>query len=106
MQAPAATRLIEGGGPRRGAENLACESEDTGGQWPVDHPGDLLASAVGGWLRFLDDGRIKIGSNRVEHNMPPIALNKKNAVFAGCDEGGGTAREAETHEHGPRCTWQ
>jgi transposase len=38
-------------------------------------------------LRFLDDGRIEIDSNTVERSMRPVALNRKNALFAGSDEG-------------------
>ncbi len=38
--------------------------------------------------RFLDDGRIEIDTNAVERAMRPIALNRKNALFAGSDEGG------------------
>ena len=41
-----------------------------------------------GLLRFLDDGRIEIDSNTVERSIRPIALNRKNALFAGSDEGG------------------
>jgi transposase len=47
--------------------------------------------ALGLWdglVRFLDDGRIEIDSNTVERSMRPIALNRKNALFAGSDEGG------------------
>jgi transposase len=40
-----------------------------------------------GLVRFLDDGRIEIDSNTVERAMRPIALNRKNALFAGSDEG-------------------
>jgi len=40
-----------------------------------------------GLVRFLDDGRIEIDSNAVERAMRPIALNRKNALFAGHDEG-------------------
>jgi transposase len=40
-----------------------------------------------GLLRFLDDGRIEIDSNTVERAMRPIALTRKNALFAGSDEG-------------------
>ena len=42
----------------------------------------------GGLIRFLDDGRIEIDSNTIERSMRPIALNRKNALFAGHDEGG------------------
>jgi transposase len=36
---------------------------------------------------FLDDGRIEIDSNTVERAIRPIALNRKNALFAGSDRG-------------------
>ena len=41
-----------------------------------------------GLTRFLDDGRIEIDSNIVERSIRPIALNRKNALFAGSDKGG------------------
>jgi transposase len=75
-----------------------------------------LVNAFGGWLRaqrlrisaksrlgeklayihrhwtglqiFLTDGRVEIDSNPVENLVRPIALNRKNALFAGHDEGG------------------
>ena len=40
-----------------------------------------------GLIRYLDDGRIEIDSNTVERSMRPIALNRKNALFAGHDQG-------------------
>ena len=42
----------------------------------------------GGLSRFLEDGRIEIDTNVVERSIRPIALNRKNALFAGSDEGG------------------
>jgi len=41
-----------------------------------------------GLLVFLSDGRVEIDSNAVENKIRPIALNRKNALFAGHDEGG------------------
>lgn len=41
-----------------------------------------------GLTRFVEDGRIEIDSNSVERAIRPIALNRKNALFAGSDEGG------------------
>jgi transposase len=41
-----------------------------------------------GLTRFLDDGRIDLDSNPVERSIRPLALNRKNALFAGSDEGG------------------
>ncbi len=40
-----------------------------------------------GLARFIDDGRIEIDSNTVERSIRPIALNRKNALFAGSDGG-------------------
>lgn len=41
-----------------------------------------------GLTRFLDDGRIELDSNAVERSIRPLALNRKNALFAGSDDGG------------------
>ncbi len=41
----------------------------------------------GGLTRFLEDGRIELDTNIVERGMRPIALNRKNALFAGHDVG-------------------
>jgi hypothetical protein len=41
-----------------------------------------------GLTRFVDDGCIEIDSNVVERAIRPIALNRKNALFAGSDGGG------------------
>jgi hypothetical protein len=41
-----------------------------------------------GLTRFVDDGRIEIDSNTVERSIRPIALNRKNALFAGSDSDG------------------
>lgn len=40
-----------------------------------------------GLCLFLVDGRIEIDSNAVERTIRPIALNRKNALFAGHDAG-------------------
>ena len=41
-----------------------------------------------GLTRFVDNGRIEIDSNVVERSIRPIALNRKNALFAGSYGGG------------------
>mgnify|MGYP001788395018 CR=1 FL=1 len=41
-----------------------------------------------GLIRFLDDGRLELDTNIVERAMRPIALGRKNALFAGADSGG------------------
>ena len=38
-----------------------------------------------GLTRFIDDGRIELDNNTVERSIRPIALNRKNALFAGAD---------------------
>ncbi len=40
-----------------------------------------------GLTRFLDDGCIELDANIVEPGIRPIVLNRKNALFAGHDEG-------------------
>ncbi len=52
---------------------------------------DAIRYALTRWTglsRFLDDGRIEIDSNTVERSIRPLALNRKNALFAGSDDGG------------------
>lgn len=53
--------------------------------------GEAIHYALTRWdglSRFLDDGRIDLDSNTVERSIRPLALNRKNALFAGSDEGG------------------
>jgi len=53
--------------------------------------GEKLAYIHNHWeglQTFLTDGRVEIDSNKVENLIRPIALNRKNALFAGHDEGG------------------
>jgi transposase len=56
--------------------------------------GSKLGAALGyglnqwdGLVRYLDDGRIEIDSNTVERSIRPLALTRKNALFAGHDLG-------------------
>ena len=37
---------------------------------------------------YLDDGRIEIDSNTVERSIRGVCLTRKNALFAGHDQGG------------------
>jgi transposase len=51
---------------------------------------DAIRYALHHWdglIRFLDDGRIELDTNIVERVIRPIVLNRKNALFAGHDEG-------------------
>ena len=53
--------------------------------------GEAIRYALTRWdglTRFLDDGRIDLDSNVVERAIRPLALNRKNALFAGSHVGG------------------
>jgi transposase len=52
--------------------------------------GEAIAYALNHWaglVRYLDDGRIEIDSNTIERSIRGLALNRKNALFAGHDVG-------------------
>jgi transposase len=78
----------------RSAPILACIDD-----WLVHHrarasakspQGEALAYIAkyrDGLGRFLTDGRVEIDSNTVERTIRPVALNRKNALFAGHDAG-------------------
>lgn len=60
---------------------------------------DALAYALNQWdglVRYLDDGRIEIDSNTVERSIRPLALTRKNALFAGHDMGAASWATAAT----------
>jgi transposase len=57
------------------------------GRSPIAEAIRYALSRWEGLTRFLDDGHIEIDSNPVEQTIRPIALNRKNALFAGSDEG-------------------
>jgi transposase len=51
---------------------------------------DAIRYALNRWTalcRFLDDGRIELDNNTVERAIRPIALGRKNYLFAGSDGG-------------------
>ncbi|MCX7284636.1 MAG: IS66 family transposase [Novosphingobium sp.] len=53
--------------------------------------GEAIRYALTRWdglSRFLADGRVDLDSNAVERSIRPLALKRKNALFAGSDEGG------------------
>jgi transposase len=52
---------------------------------------EAIRYALARWpalCRFLDDGRIEIDNNAVERAIRPVALGRKNHLFAGSDGGG------------------
>ena len=62
---------------------------------PKLSPNSELAAAIrytiGRWAalnRFLDDGRLEIDNNAAERAIRPLALGRKNYLFAGSDAGG------------------
>jgi transposase len=52
---------------------------------------EAIRYALARWpalCRFLDDGRIELDNNTVERAIRPVALGRKNHLFAGSDGGG------------------
>ena len=57
---------------------------------PRSRLGEKLAYIANQWdglLVFLHDGRVEMDTNFVENRIRPLKLTKKNALFAGHDEG-------------------
>ena len=53
--------------------------------------GEAIRYALTRWhglTQFINDGRIDLDNNSVERSIRPLALSRKNALFAGSDEGG------------------
>lgn len=67
---------------------LDGELKRVSGRSPIAEAMRYGTSHWQGLSRFLDDGRIEIDTNVVERSIRPIALSRKNALFAGSDEGG------------------
>jgi transposase len=58
---------------------------------PKSNMGQALAYLANHWeglCLYLDDGRVEMDNNPVENLIRPLALNRKNSLFAGHDEGG------------------
>ena len=66
----------------------------------LEHPGKTLLPqnpvskaikyTLSNWkmlIRYLDDGRLEIDNNRIENAIRPIALGRKNWLFAGSHDG-------------------
>lgn len=52
---------------------------------------EAMGYVVGGWealTRYLDDGDLAIDNNACEQQIRPVAVGRKNWLFAGSDEGG------------------
>ncbi|NPD17191.1 IS66 family transposase [Xinfangfangia sp. D13-10-4-6] len=59
----------------------------TSAKSPLGEALAYIAKYRDGLGRFLADGRVELDSNTVERTIRPIALNRKNALFAGHDAG-------------------
>lgn len=57
------------------------------GKSPLGEAPAYITKYGDGLCVFLTDGRIEIDNNTVERTIRPIALNRKNALFAGHDAG-------------------
>jgi transposase len=66
---------------------LEARLKEVSGRSPVAEAIRYTLARWDGLTRFLDDGRIEVDSNPVERTIRPIALNRKNSLFAGSDEG-------------------
>ncbi len=57
---------------------------------PKNKMGEAIAYALNHWTqlnRFLEDGRLPIDNNLCENTIRPVALGRKNWLFAGSPEG-------------------
>ena len=59
----------------------------TSAKSPLGEALRYVAKYWDGLILFLTDGRVEMDSNAVERTIRPIALNRKNALFAGHDAG-------------------
>lgn len=64
-------------------QTRACVSAKT----PLGAALKYIARYWNGLILFANDGRVEIDNNAVERTIRPIALNRKNALFAGHDAG-------------------
>ena len=66
---------------------LAKHRRGVSGKSPLGEALRYIARFWNGLTLFLSDGRIEMDNNAVERTIRPIALNRKNALFAGHDTG-------------------
>ena len=64
-----------------------CARARVSAKSPVGEALKYIAKYWVGLRLFLADGRIEMDNNTVERTIRPIALNRKNALFAGHDAG-------------------
>ena len=61
---------------------------------PKSKLGEAITYALNEWAfleRYVDHGEVEIDNNSIEHTMRPVALGRKNYLFAGSENGGKTA---------------
>jgi transposase len=68
---------------------LEARLREASGRSPLAEAIRYALARWAGLTYFLQDGRVELDTNPVERTMRPIALNRKNALFAGSDEGAG-----------------
>lgn len=78
---------------------------------PSSAIGKAIQYALGRWkyqVRYLDDGNVEIDNNLVENSIRPVAIGRKNYLFAGSETGAGWAAifytllgSALRHGHNP-----
>lgn len=67
---------------------MACLSPRSRSNKVSNRRGSGIHGQILGWPEALpNDGRVEIDNNSVERTIRPIALNRKNALFAGHDAG-------------------
>ena len=66
---------------------LALNRARVSAKSPTGEALKYIAKYWDGLCRFLNDGRVELDNNPVERTIRPIALNRKNALFAGHDVG-------------------
>ena len=90
--APEARRKIRQARARTVIDALAAFIDDSLPK--LSGKGELAGAmryARGRWealTRYLDDGRLEISNNAAERAIRPLALGRKNYMFAGSDAGG------------------
>lgn len=91
---PETRRQIRQERSRPVAEELGAFLRAQAGRLSAKSPmGGAIAYILDHWdglCVFLDDGRVETDTNPAENLIRPLALNRKNALFAGHDEGGRT----------------
>ncbi|MCP4138854.1 MAG: IS66 family transposase [Chloroflexi bacterium] len=68
----------------------AYEKEESNTVLPQSAFGKAIAHTLRLWpslVRYIDDGRFRIDNNPIENTIRPIALGRKNYLFAGSLDG-------------------